>query len=467
MEDEFINSEKQFDIKINSINNKPYLINFILIDNLEIKAQQINGIFPKSFRKEFTLKEIEENNSFKSYNFIDLFCEIKERILNNKIMIKENENNLILNIPFPSSKNKEIVFELQQVTKNNKEKIDELIDLIIKQNKEIEYLKNEVNFLKNKEIAFLKNEIILLKNKDNVNVKGKDIKIKKKEKVNLNKEYKIINDNRMEYLVNKKTQIKYEIQRQNNIAFYYDRSQYNEIKKQNTIFLPENKKELKNEIKKQNTMFLQNNKELMKNKIQKQNNENNNTIKNIENMKVEIKKEEYLTFVNRESKIIHGNEKKIKSLKKAINPTRKIRAELLYRMSENGDNFSTFHELCDNQGPTLTLFQVDDGNKVGIYTPLSWNTTSNWKNDMETFIFNLNKFYKFKKLKDNCSIYCNKLSGPVTAGFGCVSTSMKYLKHIANAINKYYKMGSEILPSNNITKDYNLLETEVFKIIIE
>ena len=33
-----------------------------------------------------------------------------------------------------------------------------------------------------------------------------------------------------------------------------------------------------------------------------------------------------------------------------------------------------------------------------IYTPLSWDSSSGRKDDMETFIFNLNKNKKYKKL---------------------------------------------------------------------
>ena len=39
--------------------------------------------------------------------------------------------------------------------------------------------------------------------------------------------------------------------------------------------------------------------------------------------------------------------------------------------------------------------------------------------------------------------------------------------HYGSDINKYYDNGSDILPSNNEKKYYDLLETEVYKIIIE
>jgi len=44
---------------------------------------------------------------------------------------------------------------------------------------------------------------------------------------------------------------------------------------------------------------------------------------------------------------------------------------------------------------------------------------------------------------------------------------MKSLNHWGNNINNFYDKGSEILPNNNQLKKYDLLETEVYKIIIE
>ena len=44
---------------------------------------------------------------------------------------------------------------------------------------------------------------------------------------------------------------------------------------------------------------------------------------------------------------------------------------------------------------------------------------------------------------------------------------MRSIKHFANDINNYYDKGSEILPSNNQVKEYELIESEVYKIIIE
>ena len=155
----------------------------------------------------------------------------------------------------------------------------------------------------------------------------------------------------------------------------------------------------------------------------------------------------------------------IKSIKNWINPDSDIRAKLLYRLTDNGEKVSTFHELCDNKSPTLILFHVSDGNKVGIYTPLSWESNTKTKNDAETFIFSLNQNKKCKKVDNNISIYCDKSYGPHANCFGYYQiNTMKKIIHYSTYINQAFENGSGILPSNGENKYYELIETEVFKI---
>ena len=343
MENELLTKGKEFNIEIISDKNNTYSIQFTLNSSLEIVANQKNAVLNKSFSNKFTIHEIQQNKYFVQFDTLnEIYNEVFERTKKDKITITENENTLIINIPLPSTKYTEQKFELKQISKNDNEKINDLTQLVIKQNKEITDLKNEL----------------------------KDIK----EKLNI----------------------------------------------------------------------------LWKEREEKEKRKKNKQISNLN------------------SKIINENEKYKKLLKTWINPFKKIKAELLYRLSENGESFSAFHELCDNKGPTLTLFHVNDGNIVGIYTPLSWDSKSGWKNDNDTFIFNLNKEQKYKKIKSDCSAYCNNTYGPYSCCFGCENTKKKSIVHnVAANINIYYDNGSDILPSNNQIKFYDLLETEVYKIIIE
>ena len=389
MEEVQLTSEKSFQIELSSDKNNSYSIEFNLNNYIEITANQINNIIHKSYSNKYSFEEIRKAKYFLQFDNLDeILDEIKDRIDNNKIILKENDNILILNIPLPDDQ--EIIFELNPIIKNNNDRLDELTDLIIKLNTEINNIKDEEIANLKREINDMKEKEVLLTN-DNTQLKN-DINLLKKENNQLNK------DNAQ--LKNNETQLKEEIT------------------------------ELKEKL----------------------------------NILWETRR--YIT--NLDSKIINENKEYNESLKNWIDPSKKIKAELLYRLSENGGNKLKFHELCDNKGPTLTLFHVNDGNIIGIYTPLDLDSNSLWKNDMDTFIFNLNKNQKYKKLKEDCSIYCMFSYGPYTAGFGCDhNNSMKSIIHLGNDINKHYDKGSEILPCNNQEKVYDLIETEVYKIMIK
>ena len=404
MDENIINSEKSFQIELKSNSNNSYSIIFNLNNSIEITSNQINGIINKSYSSKYSFEEIRENNYFLRFNsIIEIFDEIKDKIFNNKVLLKENENRLIINLPLPE--NKEIIFELQSIIKNNIERLNELTNLIIKLNSQMNNNNEEIIKLKQK-MRQLSDENKQLKNEID-DFKDKEIRL-------MNEKNNIIND--INFLKNDNMQLK-----------------DNEAKLINENI------QLKEEI-----------------------------ISIKEKVNVLSLLKENLIINNLDSKILEGNENYVRILKNWINPSKKIKAELLYRLSENGDKFSTFHELCDNKGPTLTLFHVNDGNIVGIYTPLSWDTNSEWKNDMDTFIFNLNKNKKCKKNISDCSIYCNGSYGPYTINFGHFrSNTMKYINHWSNEINKYYDKGSEILPNNSHGKFYELIESEVYKIMIE
>ena len=168
------------------------------------------------------------------------------------------------------------------------------------------------------------------------------------------------------------------------------------------------------------------------------------------------------------SKII-DNKEYIDLIKNWINPNGNIIiSELLYRLSDNGEKVSKFHELCDNQGPTLTLFHVNDENKVGIYTPSSWKSKSIKKTDADTFIFNLNKKTKYNQRKNaDYSILCDEKYGPYVFCLGIYEIEkMTAIYYYPKYINNCFEKGSDILPDYG--KRYlSLKEVEIFKILIE
>ena len=108
-----------------------------------------------------------------------------------------------------------------------------------------------------------------------------------------------------------------------------------------------------------------------------------------------------------DSQIIKNNRNYIDNIIKWINKNTKIKTELLYRKSRDGDLIDTFHKLCDNKGNTLTLVKIDNENIFGLYTPLNWDETSGYKKDNDTFIFSLtaNCISKKRNIDNSINIF--------------------------------------------------------------
>lgn len=157
------------------------------------------------------------------------------------------------------------------------------------------------------------------------------------------------------------------------------------------------------------------------------------------------------------------------SLKSWINSKSKISANLLYRLTRDGPEISTFHKLCDNKGPTLILFQIKEGDKVGFFVNESFDSSSGWKNDKNTFIFNLNQNKQYKRYDSQNpeSFICEKNCGPSVNGFGCnPDKKLNVIYHSANAIDNFFYDGSKLLPTEDSEKEYEVSECEIFQIII-
>ncbi|GES93599.1 hypothetical protein GLOIN_2v1868421 [Rhizophagus clarus] len=71
--------------------------------------------------------------------------------------------------------------------------------------------------------------------------------------------------------------------------------------------------------------------------------------------------------------------------------------ELLLRGSRDGFTPKTFHDLCDGKPNTVTFIKVKGTEEIlGGYNPVKWETTGNWCNTNESFIFS----FKNKNIKD-------------------------------------------------------------------
>ena len=127
----------------------------------------------------------------------------------------------------------------------------------------------------------------------------------------------------------------------------------------------------------------------LNNKINDLTNKHNDEINELKNI-IKKQNETIEKLINQpflcDSLIIRENKEQIDILKNWINPNANIKSELLYRLTRDSKKF---HEKCDNKGPTLVLIKVKDGRIIGGYTPLSWDSSSGIKKDLDTFLFSL------------------------------------------------------------------------------
>ncbi|GBC03152.1 hypothetical protein RclHR1_00050060 [Rhizophagus clarus] len=84
---------------------------------------------------------------------------------------------------------------------------------------------------------------------------------------------------------------------------------------------------------------------------------------------------------------------------------------ILLRGSRDNFKCSTFHRLCDNQGPALIVLKVKGtGELLGGYNPNGWNSTGTWIESTESFIFSLG---------DGKDLSCSILSRIKDSNFKC------------------------------------------------
>lgn len=99
---------------------------------------------------------------------------------------------------------------------------------------------------------------------------------------------------------------------------------------------------------------------------------------------------------------------------------RYVNNKLLYRASTHGFTAESFHQQCDNKGPTLTIIRTNKG-IWGGFSEHVWEsppkTPIRKEGELASWLFNLNKKRVYQPIGSDCNIYCKKTVGP-TFGWG-------------------------------------------------
>ena len=189
----------------------------------------------------------------------------------------------------------------------------------------------------------------------------------------------------------------------------------------------------------------------------------------------EIKKAK--TSISIDSKILKESQNEKNLINKILEWTNSKSLELIYRATRDGTKPINFHNLCDNKGPTITLFKNEKGNIFGGYTSISWTNSGGYKSAPDSFIFTLTNIHnteptKFPSKNDKQEVYHSPQYGPWFGGgrdIGIIndfSTSDFYCNFPCTYPDILGK-GRSIFSGdfNNNNNCFKIKEIEAFKII--
>ena len=219
-----------------------------------------------------------------------------------------------------------------------------------------------------------------------------------------------------------------------------------------------------NELKKENIELKQEINELQK--LKQENLQIKEQFKILMDFKNKIEaEEEDKKHLELDSNILKDNQNKKNRIKEFISPNQKIKAELKYRLTRDGNSFDTFHKLCDNISPNLLLIKDNKNNIFGGFTKVTWEKKDLIKNDPESFLFSLNKNKKYyQKHKEYKTIYCYPAYGPWFYGGDIGFHSNNMSQCISKGTGEYL---DESLSTNQPGSYFDVHEVEFYKISFE
>ena len=150
--------------------------------------------------------------------------------------------------------------------------------------------------------------------------------------------------------------------------------------------------------------------------------------------------------------------------------------ELIYRGTRDGMNSNSFHNKCDNKGPTLCLYKNDKGHIFGAYASISWTNKGEWKSAPQSFLFTLTNIHNIAptkmahNLKDTIySVYHNADFGPSFGSGRDISIPHDFVMNESYAnfpytYNDASGKGNSIFSGDLKSNRFKLAEIEVYKI---
>ncbi|XP_067047341.1 uncharacterized protein [Acropora muricata] len=139
---------------------------------------------------------------------------------------------------------------------------------------------------------------------------------------------------------------------------------------------------------------------------------------------------------------------------------------LCWRASLHGWAVRTFHSLCDNKGPTVTIVKDTNNNIFGGYTSIPWRSENLYKNDPKAFLFSLkNPTHNPRKLPQLdrwTSVDDNANCGPTFGNHDLyIADSANMNRHSHEMLGRTYTVPSGVRFDPFLTGNTNFRANEI------
>ena len=389
-------------------NNNSFIISFYLKKNsIFIKGEEENDVTNLIYVNEMHIKDFQEiNKFFMSFENISEIYEMIKEVEKEDFSVSKKEDFLEVSFNTQVMKKKIIIPIKLSKIKNN---IDNVVTNLCEKIKEVEVLKEEIQYYKiEQEKLNLRMDIIEkeIKKSKELNLKMETIE---KENRKLQENLNLIIDN----VVEQNTKL------QENLNIKIENIKKENSKLQENLELKMANNNKKDNLKSQDSLYL---------KIDNLEKENLK-LKESFNLKIDSLEKENTKLKEQISVIdsVLGEEIKLKNniynskiiylpeefqfinscIKDRFNKEIK-NINLLYRASKDGDNLQAFSSKCLDINDTLVLVKTKDGKKFGGFTHEKWPLSQRTIQDRFAFIFSLDnkEIYKIKA-PYNAISYCN------------------------------------------------------------
>ena len=148
----------------------------------------------------------------------------------------------------------------------------------------------------------------------------------------------------------------------------------------------------------------------------------------------------------------------------------------LYQASVDGDGPINFHTKCDGIPNTLILIKSAGNRRFGGFSSQTWESSPSEynKDDINSFLFSLDKQKIYSYKKDGKALRCHKDNGPcfgwgytICVGANCIQEKKLYTyESETKSSYNFYGDKNALSESGNSTYIY-ALEIEVFQVILE